>query len=160
MRSIDQGDAEEEEDHTVGGGAATMMSVAVVTSLRKAICACCLSPQHLDEILDGGVRFLGDVFKTIMGLDEATADEADDPGPVEQLGCHIREISHAEQSEWFNHCEEKVNIPAASHLPSLSSDVLTVHVSNMYKHLSHFILLIMRERKGCSAVPNIVQKDI
>ena len=74
--SINQGDSQVEENYAIAGGA-----------------------QHLDKVLDGDVRFLGDVLEGVMGLDEAAADQADDAGPVEELGRHVGQVRHAKHGQ-------------------------------------------------------------
>ena len=60
-------------------------------------------PQHLNEIFDGCVRLLGDIFEAVVRLHEAAGNEAHDPGPVEQLGRKVGEHRHSKDGERLHH---------------------------------------------------------
>ena len=53
----------------------------------------------LGEVLDGGVRLLGDVFECVVSLDNTTADQADDARPMKQLCCDIGHVGSTEQGK-------------------------------------------------------------
>ena len=50
--------------------------------------------DHLDKVLDRGVGFARNIRESIVGLDNATADHADDAGPMEYFGRHVRKVGH------------------------------------------------------------------
>ena len=76
----EESNAEVEEDHAVADGA-----------------------EHLDEVLDGGAGVGRDVLEGVVGLDQAAADQADDAGPVEQLGKDVAQVGHAQHGEGLQH---------------------------------------------------------
>ena len=58
--------------------------------------------QHLDEVLDSCQGLRWDVLEGVVGLDDPAADQADDPGPVEQLGRDVGHVGGPQQGQGLN----------------------------------------------------------
>ena len=94
MRSLNECDTEEQEYDAVTRRTATKFCVsALLFGVRFTL------PQHLDEIFDGCVGLLRDVFEAVVRLHEAAGNQAHDPGPVEQLGREVGEHRHSKDGE-------------------------------------------------------------
>ena len=58
--------------------------------------------QHLDEVLHCGQGLGRDVLEGVVSLNYPASDQADDPGPVEQLGCDVGHVGGPQQGQWLD----------------------------------------------------------
>ena len=54
--------------------------------------------EHLDEVFNSRTRVVGDILERVMSLNETTADETDNPRPVEKVCEDIGQVCHAKHS--------------------------------------------------------------